>query len=378
MGNFTLLLCSLLIGCAQIANRQTTPLPSLDAPAVALASDAPGQPAPSPYPPPNPQPPYQPPYQPPHQPPPYQPPYQPQQPPQEQLPPQPPPPVVPGRSHLHDGEVIGNFAAIGVLAGIDIILRQDVDNGGTGTMILLGSTFAGGAGGWLLTQQFEVDGGTAHATTLGLLVGAANGALLIEPTGWERPESVMGLLFFGSGIGAGLGFIYGMNADLTRGQATFVGNMTLLGTATAAFTAIAGSRDGEFGAWENGTLALGLDAGVVAGALIAPRLDWSARRSKIVFAATGVGALLGGMVAGLTTSKTNETADREESGDLVTTCMTAGMWGGFVIGILMTRDSTPDPRYLRPNGGGGGGVPTSYAPWIGRDGQLGVMAGGTW
>jgi hypothetical protein len=342
-------------------------MPTLDAPALALANDGT-----SPYPPPNPQPPYQPPYQPPHQPPPYQPPYQPP-PPQEQPPPPPQQPVVPGRSHLHDGEVIGDFAAVGVLAGVDIILRQDVENGGTGTLILLGSTFAGGAGGWLLTQQFEVDGGTAHSTTLGLLVGAANGALLIEPTGWQRPESVVGLLFFGSGIGAGLGFIYGMNADLTRGQATFVGNMTLLGSATAAFTAIAGSRDGEFGAWENGTLALGLDAGVVAGALIAPRLDWSARRSKIVFAATGVGALLGGMVAGLTTSKADE---REESGDLVTTCMTAGMWGGFVVGILMTRDSTPDPRYLKPHGGGG--VPTSYAPWIGREGQIGVMAGGTW
>ena len=105
-------------------------------------------------------------------------------------------------------------------------------------------------------------------------------------------------------------------------------------------------------------------------------LDWSPRRSKIVFAATGVGALLGGMVAGLTTSKKDDMGDTERNSDLVATCMTAGMWGGFVLGVVMTRDSTPDPRYLKPHAGGG--APTTYAPWIGHDGQIGVMAGGTW
>ena len=71
----------------------------------------------------------------------------------------------------------------------------------------------------------------------------------------------MGLLFRGSAIGATGGFIYGHSAHLTSGQAMFVANMTLLGTATAALGAITGSRDGDFGNWENGTLALGIDGG---------------------------------------------------------------------------------------------------------------------
>ncbi len=325
-----------------------------------------------------------PPPQPPQQPQPYYPqPYHPQ--PQPYYPPPPPaytaPP--PGRSRAHDGEVIGAFAAVGVLASVDILVRQDVDNGGLGTMILLGGLLGGGAGGWLLTQKYEVDAGAAHATTLGLLVGVANAALLIEPVGWTRPESILSLLLVGSAVGAGGGFIYGQSADLTSGQALFVGNLATLGAATAAFGAISGSQDEEFGNWESGTLALGLDAGLVAGAIIAPRLDWSARRAKVVFAATGVGALAGGMIAGLTTNTNDGSGDRDPNGNIVAACMTAGMWGGFVLGAMMTRDSAPDAKYTRSapptaTPAPPAPSPTTYAPWVGDRGQLGIMAGGTW
>lgn len=49
----------------------------------------------------------------------------------------------------------------------------------------------------------------------------------------------------------------------------------------AALGAISGSTDGQLGNWENGTLALGIDGGTAAGMLIAPRLNWSARRAKV-------------------------------------------------------------------------------------------------
>jgi hypothetical protein len=50
--------------------------------------------------------------------------------------------------------------------------------------------------------------------------------------------------------------------------------------------------------------------------------------------------------------------------------MTAGLWGGFALGILTTRDATPDARYAKPT--------TNMAPWVGPAGQMGVMAGGVW
>lgn len=360
------------------------PRANVDHTLVGQAPQPQQQPAPLPPPAPQPQPTQQPAPQQPYAPQPSPQPYPPQGYYAPQYYPPPPPPMMgpPPKSRAHDGEVIGNFAAVGVLASVDIIVRQDVENSGVGTMILLGGLLGGGAGGWLLTQKYEVDAGAAHATTLGLLTGVANAALLIEPLGWSRPESILSLLFLGSAVGAGGGFLYGQTADLTSGQAVFVANLATLGVATAAFGAITGSQDEEFGNWESGTLALGLDAGLIAGAIIAPQLTWSPRRSKVVFAATGVGALLGGMLAGLTTNTKDANGDRDPNGNVVAACMTAGMWGGFALGIVMTRDSPPDARFTKPAqpnaAPAAAPTATTYAPWIGDRGQLGVMAGGTW
>ena len=279
-----------------------------------------------------------------------------------------------GGLHLHDGEIIGDFATVGALASIDILARQDVHNGSAVSFILLAGT-AGGAGiGYALTQKYHVDSGAAHATTLGLMLGAANGALLVEPTGWERGQSVLGLLLAGSAVGVTGGFAYGQAAHLTPGQATFVGNLTLLGAATAALGAITGSRDGSFGSWENTSLALGLDGGALAGALIAPKLDWSPRRAKTVFVSTTIGALAGGMLVGLL-AKPKDGSSSDTNGDLAAAGMTAGLWGGFGLGILMTKETAPDPRFTQPKSNAA--ASTSFVPWLGERGQMGVMAGGT-
>lgn len=357
---------------------------------VAASSAASAQPQPEPQPEPQPQPQ----------------PVQPQPQPQPQAQPQPqPPPYYPGappvtyaqpapytygtapRSHFYDGEVIGDFAVVGTLMSIDLLVHQDVKNGGLGTMILAAGVLGGGAAGYVLTQHYDIDAGTAHATTTGLLVGAANGALLIRPTQAYHGDQVLGLLLVGSAAGTIGGFAYGRTADLTPGQSTFIGNVTLLGTATAAFTAILGSHNGKYDNWENGTLALGLDAGVVAGALVAPHLDWSPRRSKYVFASTLVGAFVGGMLAGiLTNNKSTDANGNTTSGhyndDVITASMAAGLWAGFGLSIALTHDDAPDLRYARPAPGAAGAPSMSLAPWLGRDASeraaFGVATGGTW
>lgn len=272
-------------------------------------------------------------------------------------------------------EVMGAFAAVGGLAGVDILLRQDVTNTGNGALILFASTAGGGGIGYLLTEKYPITAGAAHATTLGLMVGAANGALLIKPTGIDSSEGVVGLMLLGSAAGTVAGFVYGQHAKLTAGQSWFVGNATLLGSATAALGAITGSRNSQYDNWENGTLAVGLDAGVVTGALLAPRLDWSARRGKVVFASTTVGALVGGMLAGLTTRRHDSGGTSDPNPDVVTACMTAGLWGGFGLGILMTGNFAPDPSRAPA---ASGVTQATYAPWLGAQGERGIMAGGTW
>jgi hypothetical protein len=268
-------------------------------------------------------------------------------------------------------EIIMDFAAVGTLASIDLLVRQDITNGSAGTFIVAAGMAGGGALGWLLSEKYDRAPGAAHATTLGLMVGSANAALLIQPTNWTDADQVLGLLLLGSAIGTGAGFAYGQSTDLTSGQSTFVGNVALLGSATAAFTAITGSRDGKFGGWEDGVLALGLDAGVLGGALIAPQLNWSPRRSRTVLASTAVGAFLGGLLVGLATKR----GDGDSSnGDLVAGCMTAGMWGGFGLGIFMTSDAEPDIRFQKAVPG----PAVTVAPFAGEHGQVGVMAGGSW
>jgi hypothetical protein len=300
----------------------------------------------------------------------------------------PPPPVYPAPTNvetsssgrLHDGEVIADFAVVGTFAALDILSRQNIDNGNAVGFILVAGMVGGGGVGYVLTNKYEVDAGAAHATTLGLTLGFANGALLIQPSGWTETSSVLNLLFVGSAVGATGGFVYGQKAKLTSGQSMFVANLALLGTATAALGAITGSRDGEFGTWENTSLALGLDGGTVAGAVIAPSLNWSAKRAKVVLAATAIGALAGGMFAGLLTN--NEGESRTEDGDVVAGAMTAGLWGGFGLGVLMTKQYNPDPRFEQPSSApprtaSKSATPTTILPWVGVGGQLGVMTGGS-
>lgn len=40
---------------------------------------------------------------------------------------------------------------------------------------------------------------------------------------------------------------------------------------------------------------------------------------------------------------TRRESDESYNGDLIAGAMTAGLWGGFGLGILMTGDTAPDP-----------------------------------
>src|SRR5262249_21686461 len=88
-------------------------------------------------------------------------------------------PLVTPRSHLHDAEVIGDLAAVGALASIDLCVRQNITDGNAVTFILLAGLAGGGGAGYLLANKYPIDAGAAHSTTIGLMLGAANGALLI-------------------------------------------------------------------------------------------------------------------------------------------------------------------------------------------------------
>nr|MBA2540264.1 hypothetical protein [Deltaproteobacteria bacterium] len=133
--------------------------------------------------------------------------------------------------------------------------------------------------------------------------------------------------------------------------------------------------DGEFGNTENTTLAIGLDVGLIGGALIAPRLDWSPKRSKQIFAASVLGLLIGGAAPGLFTKRDD---GEDYDGDLIAGCMTAGMWGGLALGIVLTGNQPPDPSFGSKKAKPAAGPSTSVSPWSPGRGQMGLMASGSW
>jgi hypothetical protein len=78
------------------------------------------------------------------------------------------------------------------------------------------------------------------------------------------------------------------------------------------------------------------------------------------------------MLAGLI-DKPDNGETRSSSGDVVAAAMTAGMWGGFGLGIVMTRDAAPDPKFAQQVVA----APTTIAPLLSPHGAIGLSIGGS-
>ena len=89
--------------------------------------------------------------------------------------------------------------------------------------------------------------------------------------------------------------------------------------------------------------------------------------------ATIIGAFAGGMLGGLVTPRDART----NQGDIVTASMTAGLWGGFALGIMMTKHDAPDPTFAQPTRTSTTSATPSVMPWVGHQGAYGVMTGGS-
>lgn len=274
-------------------------------------------------------------------------------------------------------EMIVDFGTVGLLTGITIDLRG-VNDSSLGTMVVVGSTAGGGAVGWLLADRFDATRGDAYMTTLGLLVGASNGALLLSPLhDTHSGEQVMGVLTLSSAIGTGAGFLASRGEKLTPGQGLFATNVTLLGVGSAALIASITDHDGNHDDAALTALAIGLDGGVIVGLAVAPHINWSHRRASVVGMGTLAGTLVGGMVAGLVAPKqTNTDGTSSLSQNFVATSVLIGAWAGFGAGILETSDLPPDPTFGLDAGKQPKTPPVSIAPMLRPEGGGGVAVSG--
>lgn len=274
---------------------------------------------------------------------------------------QPPPPA-------RDGELrmIGTGAALGVLGAAAWLDATDHRDPASGTLVVLGGVFGGGVTGWLVADKLDVGPGGAEMAIGGLGLGVINAALLLEPLdddGDLDSEQVLATLLAGGAIGAGAGLALGEGLDLTEGQAVFAQNLALLGAGTTALTiGLTADEESDLGAGSLVAIAIGLDAGLVAGLVAAPKIRWSHGRARFVEAATIAGAFGGLFAGGLVANE-----DTGNDPRLAVGAVLGGMWAGFAGGVLITRDWAPDPRYLTPRG-------VTLAPMLGD--HPGVVASG--
>lgn len=273
-------------------------------------------------------------------------------------------------------ELVADFAAVGVLATVAALDARDYDDKNSGTLLVMGGLAGGGAIGWLAADKLHVTRGEAHAATMGLGLGAANGALLLVPLhADDETDQVLATLAVSSGIGVIGGLAVGKKLHLTEGQTMFAGTVALLGIGTSAITAaLIDNDDGEADGGEMGTLAIGLDAGAIAGLAIAPKISWSKRRAKYVGVASLAGCFVGSMIGALAATDKQSDGTRDTDPDVAATGLLVGMWGGFAAGIALTGDFAPDRSQTA---GTPPTAPTSLVPFVGPQREVGVtLAGG--
>jgi hypothetical protein len=273
-------------------------------------------------------------------------------------------------------ELVADFAAVGLVSTVAALDARDYSDKNSGTLLVMGGALGGGAIGWLAADKLHVTRGEAHAATMGLGLGAANGALLLVPLhADDASDQILATLAVSSGVGLVGGLAVGKKLHLTEGQTMFAGTVALLGIGTSAITAALIDNDnGKADPSEMGTLAIGLDGGAIAGLAIAPKIHWSKRRAKYVGISAMAGCFVGSLVGALAATKRQSDGTHDTDPDVAATGLLVGMWGGFAAGIALTGDFAPDPSHTAP---AATTTPTSLVPFVGEHREVGVtLAGG--
>ena len=282
--------------------------------------------------------------------------------------PVPPPPPPRPREPSGEGEMIGIGASLGMVTAITLIDRADSGESKSASLLVVGGALGGGALGYLLADGLQLSRADAYASAAGLTLGVTNAALLLRPLGrTETSEEIMPVLLAGAVAGAGAGLAIGHGMSLTRGQVMFAADLGLLGFATTALTSGMFDKDDEIDNSELLALQLGLDAGIAAGLVLAPQIDWSYRRARWVGAASLAGFFTGSLLAVGATDK-----GEDPDPDVVAASVLTGMWAGFGLGVLMTRGWDADPTTTSASAGSS----VTLVPRIGRDDYGVSVAGG--
>lgn len=239
-----------------------------------------------------------------------------------------------GRTEL----VIATTAA-SVYAGVvfmDLLDQEELRNG---TLIITGTTAAGFLASFYGSRGRHITNGMADSFSAGLALGATTGFLLVDPLNLDTSEEALGFVLGTMAVGGAGALWLADEFRPSRAQPTFAVNLAYAGVATVGLglAAVQPDIDGDTAMM---LLAGGLDAGALAGVLLAPELDWSHARARYVGLGSFLGAL-GGLALGVVITGT-PSDDDDDGGRIVAGTTLAGLWAGFGTTVHLTRGMSPD------------------------------------
>ena len=231
-------------------------------------------------------------------------------------------------------------------SGVVLIDLADIGDLRAGTLVVMGSTTAGLLGSLYGSRGRTMTGGMADAWSLGLAVGAGNALLLSGPLGLYEASSnaseKVQTFVLGTTWGlAAAGLVAADRIRPTRAQVNVVGTFGMMGLASTLLSLAMVQPDELSGDAFLTITAVGLDAGLAAGVGFAGTLDWSLSRARLV----GLSAFLGALAGGGTSLLLFAESGNSNSARLSAGITLAGLWGGFGLGMHLSRNMAPDHRF---------------------------------
>ena len=228
--------------------------------------------------------------------------------------------------------------------GIVLVDLLDVSDDFRPTLgAVLGSTAVGFLGSYYGSRGRPISEAMADAYSLGMSVGAGNALLVAFAMDIDENEKIQLFTFGSLALAGASGMWLAHDARPTRGQVFLTNITSALGLATAGLGLTIVQPDVEDPDRLLFVVAGGLDAGTAAGIALAPRVDWSLSRARLI----GLGTFLGGLMTwGTTALLTGTDGDGDGVARLWSASALLGLWGGFGLSTHLTRRMEPDPRYL--------------------------------
>jgi hypothetical protein len=257
---------------------------------------------------------------------------------------------------------VATTTMFGLYAGVVIIDDANIDDERAAIGTLAITTGIGLLASYYGSKDAHMTGAMGDAYGVGMMFGAANGALLAHPAGADSSEQFQTTTLAAGAIGAIAGAAYARQAQPTRGQVSFASTTGILGVASTGL--LIGALNPDLTDDQILTsLAAGADVGLGAGLAFGKSLDWSISRARIA----SLGMLLGGLTGAAAGALIVGDHPGDSGAQVISGATLAGLWAGFGIAAHSTRHMHPDLRYTPPK--------TTFTPMPVRGGAGVALSG---